>query len=91
MKRVSTFMALMLGVVVFLPDHNPMFPGMIVRCDDSGKCHWECEFGVVTSTVMVRENLVVEPTRCSKSTDNSSGIIYTMPGYKYNGTFVVQN
>lgn len=47
-----------------LPKHPAMFPGMIVRCDDQGKCRWECEFGVVTETT-VNENLIVKPSGCA--------------------------
>lgn len=60
---------LLILVVMVLPKSQPMFPGMIVRCDEEGKCHWECEFGVVTSTTMVNTNLVVKPSGCAGKPD----------------------
>lgn len=67
MKRL-TILAL---VAIVLPKHQPMFDGMIVRCEPDGKCHWECEFGVVTSTTMVNENLVVKPSGCGPKPDHT--------------------
>lgn len=67
-------------VVAVLPHYQPMFDGMIVRCDDQGKCHWECEFGVAVSTTMVNDNLVVMAAACNPKPNDppkTSGIIYS--------------
>lgn len=90
MKRLLIFSLLLAGTAgavtkkeYRLPDHNPMFDGMIVRCEPDGKCHWECEFGVVTSTVMVKENLVVEPSGCAEKSPNVI-IENSPPTYRWN-------
>lgn len=56
---------LLVGLTMVFPKHPPMFPGMIVRCDETGNCHWECEFGILTETTTVNENLVVKPSGCA--------------------------
>lgn len=58
-----------LFATVVLPHYQPMFDNMIVRCDDQGKCHWECEFGVATSTTMVNDNLIVKASACNPKTE----------------------
>lgn len=57
---------LILWAIVLLPKYQPMFDGMIVRCDENRQCHWECEFGVATSTVMVNDNLIVKASACNE-------------------------
>jgi hypothetical protein len=57
-----------LFVMVILPKFQPMFPGMIVRCDDQGHCLWECEFGVVNSTETINANVVEHTTGCKPKT-----------------------
>lgn len=71
---------LVLFAAVVLPHYQPMFDGMIARCDNEGKCHWECEFGVATSTTMVNDNLVVKPSGCNASTKPpENGVIQINP------------
>lgn len=65
---------------VKLPRYQPMFEGMIVRCAPDGNCHWECEFGVVTSTAMVNENMVVKPSGC-QAKDQGLLILGSGSGY----------
>lgn len=70
-------------VVMVLPKHLPMFDRMIVRCEPDGKCHWECEFGVVTSTTMVNENLVVKPSGCAPKADGFQVVPTNSIEYRY--------
>jgi len=65
-------------VAVIYPKYPPMFEGMIMRCEPTGICHWECEFGIEVSTTMVHQNLVVEPAGCRKEQRNS---IFIQPSY----------
>lgn len=58
-------------ILPILPKEPPLFPGMIVRCDDHGKCLWECEYGVETSTVIIHENLVLESSGCSAKPESN--------------------
>lgn len=70
---------LVLLAVMVLPKYQPLFDGMIVRCDEQGKCHWECEFGVSTSTTMVNDNLIVHASGCTPKTSPTSGTINIGP------------
>lgn len=53
---------------------KPMFPSMILRCDDKYKnCRWECEWGVHTSTAMIEGNYLIKPDGClDRTVENPS-------------------
>ena len=85
-----TWVPVLAAQKVKLPKNQPMFDGMIVRCAENGECHWECEFGVDTSTVMVHQNLVVEPSGCAPKPPVNSGTI-EIPSYKFYPNNLLQN
>lgn len=66
---VATFVA---AVVYVLPKEQPLWPGMVVRCEQPGRidsvvkmqCHWECEFGETTETYVDGGNLKVRGNGC---------------------------
>lgn len=40
--------------------------------NDKCQCHWECEFGVATETIMDGENQIIKPSGCSEKAPSSN-------------------
>ncbi len=51
---------------VIIPDSTPKFPGMIMRpIEGTNKYRWECEYGILTATATVKNNLILESVGCA--------------------------
>ena len=54
------------------PRKPPKFENMIIRFDPvTKKGRWECEFGILTATATVEQNLILESVGCKPAVADS--------------------